>query len=322
MRLSVILPTHNPDRERLRLTLAALWAQTLAATEWEAILVDNASDPAVDLAAYGDVAPANLRRISEPVPGLTFARIAGLNAGTGELVVFVDDDNVLAPDYLAECCECMAANPTVGAAGGKSLPGFTSPPPGWTTEFHDLLALRDLGEQTKIENATLRTVDLGRYPTYAPIGAGLVVRRSAIEPWLARLASDRANGSALADRRGRSLSSGGDNDLIFTLFLAGSAVAYFPRLKLRHLIPDARVTPKYLERLNRGIQRSWVQVLARHQANPWKPIPRWTVPLRKARAFLRTQAWKSPAHRIRWQGLCGRFEGLADLQTRRVNEHR
>jgi len=318
MRLSVILPTHRPDRERLRLTLAALRAQTLAATEWETLLVDNASDPAVDLAAYGDVAPANLRRISEPVPGLTFARIAGLNAGTGELAVFVDDDNLLAPDYLAECRECMAAHPTVGAAGGKSLPRFTSPPPAWTTEFHDLLALRDLGEQPKIEDATPQTVRPRRYPACAPIGAGLVVRRSAVEPWLARVAIERAKGVALADRRGTTLSSAGDNDLIFTLFLAGSAVAYFPSLRLQHLIPETRLTPKYLERLNRGIQRSWVQVLARHEANPWKPIPRWTVPLRQARAFLRTQAWKSPAHRVRWQGLCGRFEGLADLTVGRA----
>ena len=318
MRLSVIVPTHNPDRERLGLTLAALQAQTLAASEWEAILVDNASKPAVDISAYSDVCPTHLRRISEPEPGLTFARIAGLKASTGDLVVFVDDDNLLAPDYLAECCACMAANPTVGAAGGKALPGFSSPPPAWTTEFHDLLAVRDLGEQPKIEIATPETVQRQGYPTCAPIGAGLVARRSAVEPWLSRVTNERANGAAITDRRGTSLSSGGDNDLIFTIFLAGFGVAYFPSLKLRHLIPDARLTLPYLERLNYGIQRSWVNVLARHHANPWRPIPRWTVPLRKARAFLRTQAWKSPAHRVRWQGLCGRFEGLADLQTVRA----
>src|SRR5207253_8452559 len=42
--LTVILPTRNPHPERLRRTLAGLAAQTLAPTQWEVLVIDNASD--------------------------------------------------------------------------------------------------------------------------------------------------------------------------------------------------------------------------------------------------------------------------------------
>src|SRR5262245_26999607 len=51
--LSVIVPAHNPNRVRLARTLAALRAQTLAADSWEAVLVDNASSPALEKADLG-----------------------------------------------------------------------------------------------------------------------------------------------------------------------------------------------------------------------------------------------------------------------------
>ena len=55
------------------------------------------------------------------------------------------------------------------------------------------------------------------------------------------------------DRTGTSLASGGDNDLVFTALHAGGEVAYFPELRLTHLIPAGRLAPDYLTRLNRGI---------------------------------------------------------------------
>lgn len=316
MRLSVILPTHNPDRTRLRRTLAALRAQTLPAAQWELVLVDNASHPAVDPATLADVWPDNGRRILEAVPGLTRARIAGLRATAGEQVVFVDDDNVLAADYLAESIRLLDTHPTVGAAGGRSRPSFERPPPPWTEEFFGLLGLRDLGEAPQIE-AGVRAQPGVRvdYPRCAPIGAGLVLRRVAAQPWLERLEREGGGNVLVPDRRGDALTSGGDNDLVFSLVRAGFGVGYFPSLVLTHLIPTRRLEPAYLGRLNRGIQRSWVHVLARHDACPWPSLARETLWLRQARAYWRSRAWMSAAHHVRWQGLCGRFEGQADLRA-------
>ncbi|HEX3386780.1 MAG TPA: hypothetical protein VHS53_16380, partial [Mucilaginibacter sp.] len=58
--------------------------------------------------------------------------------------------------------------------------------------------------------------------------------------------------------------------------------------------------------------RSWIAVLEYHQINPWKKIPRWSVPLRKIKAWVAYSAWKSEVNYIRWRGACGMYDGLAD----------
>lgn len=303
MTISVILPTHNPDAGRLQRTLAGLRAQTLPGAHWETILVDNASTPAVDLATFAGAAPANVRVVREPQLGLTSARRRGLGEARGEFAVLVDDDNVLAPDYLANVAQLFAAHPRVGALGGKSLPEFAATPPGWTGEFHPLLALRDLGPSPLISSG-LCNAATGRkeYPAFAPIGAGLALRRAAWEAWLGKT-------SGLSDRRGGALTSGGDNDIVLGVMGAEWEVGYFPTLSLTHLIPASRLEAAYLARLNRGIQQSWMQVLSLHDASPWPPLSPLGALLRKGKAWFTHKAWRQPAEHIRWQGACGHFDG-------------
>lgn len=310
MILSVILPTHNPHPGRLRRTLAALRAQTLPVAEWEMIVVDNASNPAVDLAGHSDIAPANLRIVREPQLGLTAARRRGLAEARGEFIVMVDDDNVLAPDYLAQVIALFAVHPRIGALGGKSLPEFEQTPPAWMREFDGLIACRDYGDAPQVSTGLWDARrQRNEYPRCAPIGAGMALRAAAVQPWLADVSTGH-----LTDRRGSELTSGGDNDIVLTLMEHGWEVGYFPILWLTHLIPAGRITRDYLARLNRGIAKSWIQVLTKHAACPWGPIPRWTVPLRQLKAWFTYHAWAGPTEYIRWQGACGHFEGRANPQ--------
>ena len=310
MLISVIIPTHNPDPGRLSRTLAGLNAQTLPVDQWETLVVDNASAPPVNLADFA-AAPANARVISEPALGLAAARRRGFTEATGEFVVLVDDDNVLAPDYLANVLTLFSAHSRVGLAGGRSLPEFGAAPPSWVAEFFPLLALRDPGPEPQI-SAGLRQAVTGRndYPAFAPIGAGMALRRGA---WTAWLRAQGGGAPALTDRRGDELSSSGDNDIVLCAMRAGWEVGYFPSLALTHLIPASRVDPAYLARLNYGIQKSWMQVLSLHAANPWPPLSRAGASARKIKAWFTYRAWSSLAARIRWEGACGHFEGRVPL---------
>jgi len=308
--LSVVLPTHNPHRGRLARTLAGLRAQTMPAANWETIVVDNASTTALDAAELASLGPANLRLVRESALGLTPARRCGFAAAHGKILVLVDDDNVLAPDYLDQVAALFAAQPKLGAAGGKNLGEFETPRPAWwQPEFDGLLACRDLGDAPQICSA-LFDPRTGRneYPLCAPVGAGMALHRTALAGWLADDSTAR-----LPDRRGTDLSSSGDNDIVLSILRAGWSVGYFPSLVLTHLIPSGRVQPDYVARLNRGIARSWVQVLHKYDANPWPPIAPWTVPLRQLKAWFVYRAWSDDLARIRWQGACGHFEGLAQL---------
>ncbi|MBI5422660.1 MAG: glycosyltransferase [Opitutae bacterium] len=311
--LSVVLPTHNPHRGRLVRTLAGLRAQTMPVASWEMILVDNASAPALDAAELAALGPANLRIVRETALGLTPARRRGFSEARSEFLVLVDDDNVLAPDYLDQVAALFAAHPKLGAAGGKNLGEFETPRPAWwQPEFDGLLACRDAGDATEICTA-LFDPSTGRneYPLCAPVGAGMALRRAALATWLADDSTAR-----LPDRRGNELSSSGDNDIVLSILRAGWSVGYFPSLILTHLIPSGRVQPDYVARLNRGIARSWVQVLHKYDANPWPPVAPWTVPLRQLKAWFVYRAWSGHLARIRWQGACGHFEGLAQLTSR------
>jgi glycosyltransferase involved in cell wall biosynthesis len=302
--ISVVLPTHNPHRARLGRTIDGLRTQTLSAERWELIVVDNASSPPVTKQFDGRL-PGNSRVIAEPSLGLSSARRRGFLAAKGDIIVLVDDDNVLDAQYLERVQEIFVSHPRIGAAGGRSVPEFEATPPEWIREFDDLLACRDLGDVPIVSDDPGRNPP-ERYPKCAPIGAGMAIRREAALAWLEQK-------SDITDRRGAELSSGGDNDIVLSLLRAGWQVGYFPQLRLTHLIPAQRAAPDYLARLNEGIQRSWVRVLAAHGACPWRPIPRYSVPFRAARLWWRTRAWRDPAARVRYHGLKGRLLGQADL---------
>ena len=309
MRISVIIPTHNPDPVRLHRTLMGLAEQTLSRSDWETVIVDNASTRFPDAEFFSRVALPGLRIVPEPALGLASARCRGFSEAQGAFCVLVDDDNVLAPDYIAQVACLFAAQPRVGAIGGASIPDFERPPLAWQREFLGLLALRDLGPSPLISRG-LRPDGAARneYPTFAPIGAGLAIRREAAAVWTVRAAS-----RSFTDRRGDELTSSGDNDIVLTIMKSGWEVAYFPELRLTHLIPSSRLEPEYLARLNRGTQKSWMQVLAFHDANPWRPLTSTGAALRQMKAWLTYRAWSSPAARVRWQGACGHFSGRVRL---------
>ena len=89
----------------------------------------------------------NARVVREDKLGLTFARLRGFAEAKGELIVMVDDDNVLAPDYLKTAVRIAEKHPMLGAFGGKCLPEFEVEPPEWLKGITSGLGLRDLGEE-------------------------------------------------------------------------------------------------------------------------------------------------------------------------------
>jgi glycosyltransferase involved in cell wall biosynthesis len=307
MRVSVLLCAHDPNPDRLCATLDLLRAQSLPTADWELILIDNASSPPLvsTLLAWHP----HGRVVREGRLGLTRARARGIAEAESELLVFCDDDNLLARDYLQRALDLFASRPTLGAAGGKSLHHYASPLPKWFEPFADLLALRYFGEEEQVASWLNLDESDRAYPAFAPIGAGMVLRREIALEYARKLEES----PAIPDRVGRGLSSGGDNAMVLAALRAGWQVGYFPGLRLTHLIPAERLRLRYLARLNRASSESWVRVLAHHELFPWRPISRWTVGLRQLRAFFVQQAWRGPARYFQWAGACGLFEGRARI---------
>jgi glycosyltransferase involved in cell wall biosynthesis len=312
--ISVLLPSHNPDPRLLERTRAGLSAQTLARSDWELLLIDNAGRPGNALQTTDWSWHPGARLIVEPKLGLTYARCRGIREARGDLLLFVDDDNVLAPDFLARTQTLMAAHPEVGAAGGRSLPEFQVTPPAWLPAAPGSLGLRDLGDRDLISGYETDKQQRKQYPRMSPIGAGMILRQHAARQYLE---VHEASTDPITDRRGTETTSGGDNDIVMTVLDHGWQVAYFADLRLQHIIPARRLTAAYHAALAEGIYRSWVKVLDRHGMRPWRPVPPWTAPLRKWKAWFRNQAWRGPAQYIQWRGACGLIDGQADLSRSR-----
>ena len=303
--ISVIIPTHNPQAHNLSRVLASLASQTLHKDFWELIVVDNASTVLVILPQPW-LAQAKL--VQEKSLGLMQARLRGIQEAQGDLLIWVDDDNVLKPDYLELALEAFRINPCLGAAGGKSLPEYERTPPDWFTTNLAPLGCRDLGEQSLLMNWDAERPD---YPSAAPIGAGLVIRRMAMVRWAEAVRTDPRRQQL--GRRGTQLTSGEDNDICLTLLRAGWQLAYLPELSLTHLITAGRLQPDYLARIGRVSFRDFIWVLDMHGVRIWRPIAGWTLPLRALRAYITFRAWRGPAAYIRWQSAIGQFEGRARL---------
>ncbi|PZO38692.1 MAG: family 2 glycosyl transferase [Pseudanabaena frigida] len=309
--ISVIICTHNPNQMYFQRTLNGLQEQTLINNIWELIIVDNATPDPQYIPSF-DISWLNYSKIIiEKNLGLTRARLAGIQASQGNYIVFVDDDNVLDPNYLENIVSIFSKYPNLGAIGGKSLPEFEISPEAWIKDFWVCLALRDLGEDVQTYFYSHSPNQEKYYPSFAPIGAGMTLQREAAIYYANSVAKDPKR--LELDRTGKSLRSGGDCDINLTLLDSGWGVGYFPQLQLSHLISANRLTKEYLARLNYAASLSWIQVLDSHNIRPWEKIPRWSVLPRKLKSFFNCQAWKSPSAFVSWRGTCGTFEGLADL---------
>lgn len=308
IKISVVIPTHRPDAVRLDRTLKALKRQTLPLDEWELLIIDNATPDTNYVSGFSPDWHPHTKVIREEKIGLTRARLAGIDASQGQYLIFVDDDNELEPAYLEHAIKLFKDYPHVGVAGGKSIPEFAVEPEDWVDNFWLCLALRDYGNDIQIYS---HRDDSKRHPYFAPIGAGMALRREAAIYYRDCIQSDPNRLSF--DRTGKSLQSGGDCDINLTLLAGGWAVGYFPQLQLTHLIAADRLSKYYLAKLNYASSRSWIHVLAVHDIYPWRSISKWGVLPRKLKAFFTYQPWKSDEAFIRWKGACGSFEGLSQI---------
>jgi glycosyltransferase involved in cell wall biosynthesis len=313
-RVSVVICSHNPRPDYIAQVLAALEAQTLPRQDWELLFIDNASSSA--LAGLYDLSwHANARHVREDELGVTHARMRGMSEAKADLLVFVDDDNVLDSDYLSNATEALDADRALGAAGGKLIPRYETEPPAWFAKVGISLACCDYGDQPIEMTWPQADAQKRAYPAHAPVTAGLVIRR---EAWTVYVEAARRDPVRIAlGRRGLDLSSGEDNDIVMSLLGRGWKLAYLPQLRLDHLIPAHRLSQQYLERYAYSSNKTWVQVLDIHGICPWRAIPDWTAPLRKARAYMRFRAWMAVENRIRWRGACGIIDGQVAIGARR-----
>jgi glycosyltransferase involved in cell wall biosynthesis len=237
--ISVLVCTHNPRVDYFQRALAAIRDQRLPMNRWELIVVDNASR--LPLAETWDVSwHVRGRIIRENTLGLTAARLRAIHEAAGDLLVFVDDDNVLGADYLERILGLAGEYPLISVFGaGRLEPEFEGPPPACMQPYLPSFAIRTV--------QTARWSNNARDHQSIPWGAGLCVRRS-LAARFRQLVND-LDLSGILGRRGNELFSSEDDLFSWIASAEASGFGIFPELRVTHLIPTNRLRADYLLRL-------------------------------------------------------------------------
>ena len=115
-RVSVVIPTYNRSR-LLRETLQSVFAQTYR--EYEVIMVDDGStdDTRAVVEGYGD----QVRYLYQENAGEARARNHGIQAARGELIAFLDSDDVWEPELLETEVGILDRFPEVVLVSARSI---------------------------------------------------------------------------------------------------------------------------------------------------------------------------------------------------------
>ena len=219
-------------------TLQYIFSQRLEdATDWEIILVDNAStDGTGELVKK--VFTKNRQNfhkcklVREEKPGLIYARNKGINESQYEYLLFCDDDNLLSENYIQSIFEIMDSDPRIGACGGKGIPFIKGLEPAWFPKYQTGYAVGSQKRKGEI---------LQLY------GAGICIRKTVLEE-LKNIGFE----SILTGRKGNILLAGEDAELTMSAKLIGYKLYASDKLLFQHVLSEKRMTIDYLLKMYYG----------------------------------------------------------------------
>lgn len=175
----------------------------------ELIVVDQSPTPDPTLTALADDAPS-VRILRTTSSGLSRARNVGAAAASGDIVAFIDDDELADPAWLAALVAVLSREGDRTAVTGRVLPG--------EAEGHDALVSATVLEP---HEARYR----GRLGRDVLAGGNMGIHRSTFEA---------LGGFDLRLGPGARWPAAEDNDLGLRLLEAGYSIVYVPEAVVRH----------------------------------------------------------------------------------------
>lgn len=247
LNVSVVVPIKNAART-LPVCLAAL--SRLEPPPAEIVLIDNGStDGSLSLAVdfQQEHSSSPIRVLTEPHPGASAARNAGIKAAGGEIIAFTDADCEPDVNWLRHLVAPFQ-DPAVGGVAGRIV-GAAG---GSVVELFSALYTLQSPEQPSVHRTW--TPWAGGFPT-----ANLAVRRTLLEQ--------------LGGFDESLTIYGEDYDLCARLYRQGSTIAYRPKAVVRH---HHRTTVAGLLRQAYGFGHSHAYLFRRHGPRGlWVELPRY-----------------------------------------------
>jgi glycosyltransferase involved in cell wall biosynthesis len=239
--LTVAIPTYNGESS-LSEVIERLRHQTdVEHLNWEIIIVDNNSKDGTEklIQEYQEHwnHPFALRYILESEQGAAFARNRAVKEAKGEIIAFLDDDNLPANNWITEACKFLETHPKAGVLASQIHGNFEVEPPENIKPILFYLAITERGTNAHIYEPKRKGF---------PPSAGLVVRRNA---WKDNVPTR----PFLVGRVGSSMLGSEDAEALFYIYKAGWEIWYNPGMEIEHVIPVWRLEKNYLISLMRGV---------------------------------------------------------------------
>ncbi|MCX7797073.1 MAG: glycosyltransferase [Melioribacter sp.] len=151
--VSVIVCTYNREKY-LPLALNSLINQTVDKDIYEVIIVNNNSTDNTEAIAQEFIETnkeLNVKYVIEFQKGLSAARNRGIKESDGEIIIFIDDDAEVTPNYIEEAIKFFEEYPKVDAMGGKIIPKYEdNQEPKWMSIFlWGLVTKSDWGDKIR-----------------------------------------------------------------------------------------------------------------------------------------------------------------------------
>ena len=236
--ISIVVCTYNRDMF-IRTALEKIAACGFPPREYEILLVDNNSSDstASECAACAEAHPeVRYRYFLETSQGLSYARNRGIAEAEGDVIVFLDDDSFVEPDFLRRLSARLDEYPDAAAFGGRIDPIFESgKAPDWLCKWTlSWVSAIDRGPEVSLFTG-------GKYP----IGANMGFRASTLKgiPGF-----DTSLG-----RTGKNMLGGEEKEIFGRISASGGKIYYFPDVRVGHVIPERRTTREYIVRFAQGI---------------------------------------------------------------------
>lgn len=257
--ISVIVCTYN-RHELLGKCIEGIAAQSVDPARLEVIVVDNNSTDgtAATVAAFAGKS-TNVKYVFEEVQGLSRARNAGVAAASAPAVIFLDDDAVPYPDWAEKFIEAFERFPEAVIIGGESEPIFESERPVW------------------LDDDLLQSYSCGLY--YSDDYHFIKGKQWLVECNLGYRVAPLLAAGGFPESLGRkgNLLLSGEGSVNEVIVSRGGKMLYTPFARIRHLVPDARLSTKWLaqRRFWGGVTSSVVDDYLKTEtgsAEPWRDL--------------------------------------------------
>lgn len=229
--VSVIIPTYNRAYS-IGKTLDSFFELDYPSEKYEIIVCDNnSSDNTREvieqyIQKYGQ---KRIRYIFEKRQGAHYARNTGAKNAQGDILYFTDDDMIAHPKMLKNLLKVFEQDENVAVATGRIMPKWLSIPPRWVEQYccNLKLSLNDLGVGTIISNK-----DMGVYSCHQAIRRDVFNKTNGFH-------FDYVGGELLGD---------GESGLNQDIIEMGYKLAYVGSSYIFHMIPENRMTQKYINK--------------------------------------------------------------------------